>query len=232
MKKRVLTIFIFAILATVLISSFTSAFITGTLGGSRQVLTLPVNQTHHGQFTIINRNDFPVHVSLTESGDLVNYLTLSQTEINLQPDEIHPINFTIRSPTPGATVTNIQAIFSYEDESVGLTGRIIVIAFPSNITEGGEDEEETECDRECQKMCKDDYKLDIKSCNINYSADNKICKINFAAQKANCQSLESSQINNCVRNSIEQNKICKRESIDNKALCRLAAREELNLCLN
>ncbi len=201
-----------------------SSALIASIGGSRWIFRTQPNVTVQGYILVKNVNEVPVNVTLTVSGDLANYTNLSKNFLTIMSNQSERVNFTILSPFPGTTTTKINALFSSGNQRIDLTGTIILIA---NETTAKLCDKR---DRECRKICSNDYMKNIKDCNASYSFFVKYCNSERLEKREICTGLRGQERIECIKSLNAENRLCKIEALDAKTACRIRARTALLLC--
>lgn len=136
-KMRVKThvVLVFAFLLAISLAYCASA-LTASIGNSRMVLRLDVNEEIEKSILVKNVNDVPVTISVFASGDLEKNVKLEDKNFTLNAGEERNVFFKIKAAKAGTTETNINIQFMPEEgNSVGLSATVIIIAGGSSANE-------------------------------------------------------------------------------------------------
>jgi hypothetical protein len=100
------------------------------------VISANTGENVERSITVINKNDVPVTINMTTSGDLVKNLRIKdKTSFELNAGEEKKVYFTIKATEPGTTETRINILFiPAEGNGVGIPSVITFIASGENVT--------------------------------------------------------------------------------------------------
>ncbi|MDO8509084.1 MAG: hypothetical protein Q7S27_05370 [Nanoarchaeota archaeon] len=128
------SVYLFALLFVVGISGLTSG-LSASIGNSRMVLRVGVEEEIQKSILVRNVNDVPVLINITVLGDLAENIILKESSFNLEPSEERKVYFLISADQAGKTESRIS--FSFvpiieegigEGNGVGFSSVITVIA--------------------------------------------------------------------------------------------------------
>jgi len=128
MNKK--SLFLVLILFSLVLTLPLTSALTAGLGNSRMILRLSQGEEIERYVLVKNVNDFPINVSISTGGDLIDYLDLETEKLELDSQAEEKIYFTIKASKPGTTETKINFLFSggsEEGNTVGLSSTVIVI---------------------------------------------------------------------------------------------------------
>ncbi len=132
-RNFILTFMVVIILVSLLVGVFAqnnnnSTKFTGSIGNSRMVLKLGLDESARKSILVKNVNNIPVTINLTISGDLNDSIKLDESSFVLSPGEEKKAYFTIKAAKNETTESKINVVFKPETGSgVILSSTIIVI---------------------------------------------------------------------------------------------------------
>lgn len=142
-KKFILTFAVVILIAFLLVNVSAQKF-TGSIGNSRMVLKLALDESVRKSILVKNVNEVPITVNLTVSGDLAESIDLEETSFELAPGEEKKAYFTITATKEETTESKINVVFTPEGgNGVILSSNIIVIVSEESGTESEDDSSDT-----------------------------------------------------------------------------------------
>lgn len=124
-KKLIFAGFLMVLLVLSLVNV---SAITGKIGNGRMIINLEVGDILNRTIRVINDNDAALNITLTGSGDLVDYLEIIDDSFILQAGEEKKARFKLEAKKAGTYTTKINVRFAPLEEGgngVGLSSTII-----------------------------------------------------------------------------------------------------------
>ena len=119
-----------AIFLAIILLSASILAVTANIGNARMILRAKVGDTIEKKVLVININNETIDISSFASGDLKDYITITDGNFSLEPLEERNITFTVKVAKEGTTESKVNVKFfsPTENRGVGLSSDIVVIA--------------------------------------------------------------------------------------------------------
>ncbi len=162
MNKKIMIVFGLIIFLSLICSVFA---LTAKIGQGKMVLQANIGDKLEHYILVINDNDVDVNISLSASGDLENYIDISDNSFVLGPGEEKKAYFTIDVQKTGRTESRIYTQFKLKQgNGVGASTTILVYAQGDENPDDGnlddnKDNDEDDDDRDDDNY-EDDYEED------------------------------------------------------------------------
>ena len=106
---------------------------------------MEVGESIEKSIKVFNKNDYPVTVNITISGELSKYIELDETFVELDADEERSIKFIITPNEVGETENTVNFLYQNEDgQGIGFISKIIVVASGEGVTDDSDDNQDSD----------------------------------------------------------------------------------------